>query len=162
MPNLKCFMFSFGANVLYYFVYSVPRGDVCVCVGLALFLWNLVCCCTVKIRLRGLECAPWFNKAYLQRIWHRHQHAVSLCEFAYLCRLIERSTSLLSSMKMLAVDALIVVKRLSLTDTHCGLVERSITAQNMCLRTHTDTHLPCGVCKLHDMFSNTAASSFGL
>lgn len=72
MPNLKCFLLSLRANVLYYFVYSVPWGGVCVCVVLALFLCNLVCCCTVKIRLWGLECGPWFNKAYLQRIWHWH------------------------------------------------------------------------------------------
>lgn len=47
--------------------------------------------------------------------------ALYLCEYEYLCRLIEKSTSLLSSMKMLAADALIIVKLLSLTDTHCWL-----------------------------------------
>lgn len=68
-----------------------------------------------------------------------HQRAVSLYEFAYLCRLIDRSNSLLSSMKILAVDALIIVKLLSHTDTHCGLAERSIIAQKHA-HTHTHTH----------------------
>lgn len=67
MPHLKCFVFSLRANVLYYFVYSAPRGDVCVhvrpcvsvCVGLALFLCNLVSRCRdAKIRLQGLKRAP--------------------------------------------------------------------------------------------------------
>lgn len=36
------------------------------CVVLALFLCRLVCCCSVRVRLRGLECVPWFNKTQLQ------------------------------------------------------------------------------------------------
>lgn len=70
-----------------------------------------------------------------------HQHAVSLCEFAYLCRLIERRISLLSSMKILAVDALIIVKLLSHTDTHCGLAESKHYSTKTCACTHTHTSL---------------------
>ncbi len=48
------------ANVPHYFVFLGSRGGACVgvCVVLALFLHRVACCCSIKVRLLGLECAP--------------------------------------------------------------------------------------------------------
>lgn len=58
MFDLKCFLVLLRANVLHYFVYLSLWGGAYMCVVLALFLCRLACCCSVKVRLWGLECAP--------------------------------------------------------------------------------------------------------
>ena len=131
------------------------------CVGFALFL------CYVVALLKS-ECGDW--NVLLDLIKHiykgsgigitSHPWVVSLCEFAYLCRLIEGSTSLLSSVKMLAVDALIIVKLLSHRHT-VGLQNEALRhREGVCVC--VCVCVPCGFCELHDMFSNSAASSSGL
>lgn len=82
------------------------------CVVLALFLCNLVYCCTVKVRNVLHDLIKHICKGSGIGI-RPYQRAVSLHKYEYLCRLIERRTSLLSSMKILAADDLIIVKLLS-------------------------------------------------